>query len=66
MQERVRLVNGSFSIDSAAGSGTRVRVAVPILPQPKARNGGDALLAALTPHPDAYSNLYEEDICSVG
>jgi len=66
MQERVRLVKGSFSIDSAAGSGTRVRVAVPIDPLPGGRTGDDALLATLTPHPDAYSNLYEEDIRSVG
>ena len=67
MQERVRLVNGSFSIDSAAGNGTRIRVGVPIDPPPKGRSGQarcDGDLAALTPHPDSYSHLYEEDIRS--
>lgn len=34
MQERVRLVNGSFSIESASGNGTRIRVKVPLDAQP--------------------------------
>jgi signal transduction histidine kinase len=67
MQERVRLVNGSFSIDSAAGSGTRIRVGIPINAQPKGRTRQtreDDGLAALNPHPDSYTALYEEDIRS--
>ncbi len=49
MQERVRLVNGKFSIESASGNGTRVRVKVPLDTQPNGRprqrdgNGGLAL-----------------------
>ena len=67
MQERVRLVNGSFSIESAAGNGTRIRVGVPIGAQARGRTREDrdgGGLAASTVHPDSYTSLYEEDIRS--
>jgi signal transduction histidine kinase len=32
MQERVRLINGEFAIESTPGRGTRVRVQIPLLP----------------------------------
>ncbi len=34
MQERVRLVNGTFAIDSTAGRGTRITVEIPLEPPP--------------------------------
>ncbi len=67
MQERVRLVNGSFSINSSPGAGTRIRVRIPMdapardrARLPRDDNG----LEALAPHPDSYSSLYEENISS--
>lgn len=65
MQERVRLVSGTFSIESAAGNGTRIRVGVPIGAQARGRNREDGAgegLAAIPSHPDSYTSLYEEDI----
>jgi signal transduction histidine kinase len=52
MQERVRLVNGKFSIESASGNGTRVRVKVPLDAPPNGRalrtevSGGLALASS--------------------
>lgn len=40
MQERVRLVRGEFSITSAPGRGTRVKVTVPTRPNAKAEPAG--------------------------
>jgi len=67
MQERVRLVNGSFSIDSAAGNGTRVRVRVPLDEHPAdhARRAGANGGQGRQVQPAAtYPGLYEENICS--
>ena len=70
MQERVRLVDGTFAIESAPGRGTRIRVQIPfestpapgVAPDPR---GGDAArsnfnLTALQP------NLYEQNIDIAG
>jgi signal transduction histidine kinase len=40
MQERVRLINGEFAIESRSGHGTTVRVQIPLLPGGKFRDKG--------------------------
>jgi signal transduction histidine kinase len=65
MQERVRLVNGRFSIESASGEGTRIHVRLPLDPRPSGRvrkTGGNGRLAPPAPAP--HSSLYEENIRS--
>ncbi len=52
MQERVRLVHGTFSIDSAAGRGTHLAVQVPLTPA-----------AETTSTSETESNSHEDHIC---
>jgi two-component system sensor histidine kinase DegS len=41
MQERVRLVRGNFSVESAPGSGTKVRVQFPLAPKTGSASNGN-------------------------
>jgi signal transduction histidine kinase len=65
MQERVRHVNGSFAIESNLGSGTLVRVKIPLDVQPDGHSHktGDGEVFA-SPSPYSVASLYEENICS--
>jgi hypothetical protein len=64
MQERVRLVNGTFSIESGSGRGTRVRVQIPFDTQSKratpAVGSGPAGSSSVTPTNQPM--LHENDI----
>ncbi len=46
MQERVRLVNGTFSIESVRGRGTTIRVEIPIRPDGKINGANGRVLPA--------------------
>jgi signal transduction histidine kinase len=61
MQERIRLVNGSFSIESSMGSGTRIRVKVPFDAHVIDGHSGRS---QPSPHSEFCPSLYEEDIYS--
>jgi signal transduction histidine kinase len=65
MQERVRHVNGNFSIESVSGDGTRIRVRIPLEAQ-HARwartTGRDEGPVRATSSANSYPCLYEEDI----
>jgi hypothetical protein len=63
MQERVRLVNGRFSIDSAPRRGTTVRVQIPISPEsPTSR--GDSSVTQTEPRGSTYHTSNEQDQCA--
>ena len=67
MQERVRHVDGSFAIESAAGSGTRISVTIPLGAQTKRRTlmpGEDADLLSSPSSVNSYPCLYEENFCT--
>lgn len=55
MQERVRLANGTFEVESTSGRGTRIIVRIPFDNQPSARPAS-AEDAAPTPTPPAESS----------
>ncbi|HEY3755938.1 MAG TPA: histidine kinase [Opitutaceae bacterium] len=58
MQERVRLVNGKFMVESAPGQGTRVIVRVPL--------DAAAAASALSIPNSTTPNHHEENICVAG
>jgi signal transduction histidine kinase len=65
MQERVRHVNGSLAIESVSGSGTRIRVKIPL----DGNHGVDghpagdgAIPVGAAPMPSPVPSIHEEDI----
>lgn len=63
MQERVRLVNGQFAIESAPRRGTTVRVQIPLSPQlPTGR--GTPSLPTTEPTGSTYDTSHEQNQCA--
>jgi PAS domain S-box-containing protein len=63
MQERVRLVNGQFTVDSAPRRGTTIRVRLPLSPElPTGR--GTPSLPTTEPTGSTYHTTHEQNQCA--
>lgn len=63
MQERVRLVNGRFAVDSAPRRGTTVRVHIPLSPPPSS-GGGSPSVPTTEPTGSTYHIPHEQNQCA--
>ena len=62
MQERVRLVNGQFDVESVPRRGTTIRVRIPLSPEPPTGRGTPSF-PTTEPTGSSYHTSHEQDQC---